>query len=162
MASPVVDRRVEPQEGARATLDVRADAPDELMEGERRAHRTGGVVLVRGGHAEEGLHLVADDLVHDPAVGLDDARRRVDDAVHERRHLLRVEALRQLGVAREVGEEHGCVPSLPPGHAVRRGQRGPLVPGGWRAVGVAPLGHRTSVLPLRVGRVKRFLVWLHC
>ena len=66
-----------------------------------------GIVIVRGGHPEDGHEAVAHDLRHRAPVFLDDEAEvghpRSDGAID----LLRVEGLGQGRVARQVGEEDG-------------------------------------------------------
>ena len=74
---------------------------------ERGAHRALGVVLPRHGRAPERHHRVADELLDGAAVALDHRPGRVEVPRLQLPHVLEVAALRDRGVADEVGEQHG-------------------------------------------------------
>ena len=65
-----------------------------------------GVLLLGPVQAEHGHHGVADELLHDAAVGRDQLVRALEVGVDERAHVLGVEALRQHREVDEVGEQH--------------------------------------------------------
>jgi hypothetical protein len=73
------------------------------VELERTGDRSLRVILVGRGNAEQRHDFVAYELVHDAVVLVNDARRFVLDAIHERRYFLRVERLVETGIAAEVG-----------------------------------------------------------
>ena len=65
------------------------------------------VVGLRDGRAEVGHHRVADELV-DGAAALEDAvRHQLEDLVEEGHHLVRLEPLREVREAADVGEQDG-------------------------------------------------------
>jgi hypothetical protein len=82
------------------------------LHAEGRSHGTLGIVLVGDGGAEDRHHVVADVLVHPAAVVLDflpqTPKRPVDQALDR----LGIHALRDRGVAGEVGEQNGDLPPL--------------------------------------------------
>ncbi|HJQ83644.1 MAG TPA: hypothetical protein VKA21_06190 [Candidatus Binatia bacterium] len=65
-----------------------------------------GVVLVRDRRPEHRHDAVAGELVDEPAEALDPLRQKAEEALHEGRPLLRVEAFGELHRAAHVGEEH--------------------------------------------------------
>src|SRR5439155_12497929 len=69
-----------------------------------RAQRALGVVLVRGGRAEQREDPVAGQILHGAAEGLRRAYDPRDGLAHDDLHLLRVEALGERGRPDEVGE----------------------------------------------------------
>ena len=71
-----------------------------------RAQRALGVVLVGLRRAEERHDLVADELVHGPAVVLDDGHEEVEALIHDAADPLGVQRFRERREAREVGEHH--------------------------------------------------------
>ena len=107
--------------GTRLQLRVeRGNRGDELQRG---SHGAFGVVLLRDGRSPHRHHRVADELLHRPAVALDERARLLEVAGEELARLLRVAALGGGGEADEVGEEDGHVAAL------RGGCRGgPAVP----------------------------------
>jgi hypothetical protein len=58
-----------------------------------------------GGHAEDGHHRVADELLDRAALALDLLRHRLEVVAHHRPHVLRVHLLGARGRADDVGEE---------------------------------------------------------
>ena len=74
-------------------------------EGEGRADRAVGIVLVGGGNAEDGHEPVAHDLRHGPAVVLDDQSQGRHPRPDDRVDLLRIKRGGEGGVAGQVGEE---------------------------------------------------------
>jgi hypothetical protein len=68
-------------------MGVGAEPPLDLLDAathcHRRAHRPQGVVLVHDRHAEDRHHFVADELVNDAAVCLDDGRGTVEELPHD-------------------------------------------------------------------------------
>ena len=74
---------------------------------DRTAHRSFGVVLVRGRRAELGDDLVAHDLVEAATVRGHDVDQRLETSVDEVLHRLGVAGLRQRGEAHDVGHQHG-------------------------------------------------------
>jgi hypothetical protein len=72
-----------------------------------RADRALGIVAVRDRSTEHGHHAVADMLVNAPAIARDDAVDRCEEGVQQLMGLLGVESPSQLGVARQIGEQHG-------------------------------------------------------
>ena len=95
-------------------------------------HRPRGVVLPCPVEAEDGHRRVADELLDDAALGLDDRADGREVAAHDLLQVLRVQPLRQRGGVDEVGEQDGDeLELLADGrgqHAValldQRGQRG--------------------------------------
>ena len=72
--------------------------------GRDRAHR---VVLVRDRRAEERHHAVARELIHGALVAVHRLHDRLKAAVHDAVQILGIEARRERGEARDVGEQHG-------------------------------------------------------
>ena len=90
---------------APAALEVAVEAPQLLLQLERRPHRPPGVVLERGRHSEHGHHGVADELLDGPAVALDDRRGGLEVAQHHLPDGLGLEALAQGRRAGDVREQ---------------------------------------------------------
>ena len=93
-----------------------------VADGERRAHRSLGIVAVRDRSAEQAHHRVADELLHHAAVTLDLRPHALVVRIEERAHVLRVQALRVGREADEIDEEDGDDAPLLPGPP-RLGQR---------------------------------------
>ena len=99
-----------------------ADAADEL---ERRPHGPLGIVLMAGRRSPDGHHGVADELLDDAAVALDDPAREVEVRRQEFANLLGIPVLGERGELDEVGEEDGDhAPLGDRGRGHRRGFRG--------------------------------------
>ncbi len=77
-----------------------------LRQGERRSHRTLGIVLVGHRSAPHGHDRVADELFERAAVAIDDRTAVREVQRQQGSHVLGVAALRQGGEADEVGEQH--------------------------------------------------------
>ena len=77
--------------------DVLRIADEDSLHPERRAHGPLGVVLVRVGHAEEGVQAVAGELGNDPAEPLDLGGEQADDLVEQELRSLRAELLGNRG-----------------------------------------------------------------
>ena len=100
---------------AHAQLEARAVVALELLVqlAEGAAQLVGGpdcperVVLVHDRDAEDGHDCVADELLHGPAVALDDHLRRLEVASHDSTQALRVDPLAERGRAGHVAEEDG-------------------------------------------------------
>ena len=100
---------------AHAELEARPVAQLELVvqlaEGAAQlvggAHGPERVVLVHGRHAEDGHDRVADELLHGPAVALDDRLRRLEVARHHPAQALGVDPLAERGRAGHIAEEDG-------------------------------------------------------
>ena len=100
---------------AHAQLQARAVVALELVVqlAEGAAQLVGGpdcperVVLVHDRHAEDRHDRVADELLHGPAVALDDHLRRLEVAGHHPAQALRVDPLAERGRAGHVAEEDG-------------------------------------------------------
>jgi hypothetical protein len=73
----------------------------------RGADGADGVVLVHGGHAEDGHDRVADELLDRAALGLDLGCQRREEVPHQVAELLRVERFRPPRRADDVREEDG-------------------------------------------------------
>ena len=90
---------------ARATVvGVLLDDPLDLQ---AREHRTLRVVLVRDRRAEQREDAVAGEVLHHPAEALDDLTELPDGAADHLEDVLGIEARRQLGGSRDVGEQRG-------------------------------------------------------
>jgi hypothetical protein len=97
-----------------ADLERHAPRRSELLVELRqpRAHLGGrpygaqGIVLVRGRHAEDRHHRVADELRHEPSVALDDDLHLLEVAREHEAQRLRVEQLAQARGPAHVREEH--------------------------------------------------------
>ncbi len=129
-----------------------------VLHPEARAHGALGVVLVGHGRAEEGHHVVADELVDGAAVALDLGAEPHQHAVDERLHALGIEALGERGVARQVGEQHGHLAPLLRGLFVaarRRDQRAPAVHTEARLGGVVAAASRAGHGPEIKGAGRR-------
>ena len=98
-------------ESTAAQLSVRpaAIASTARCSFQRGAHRALRVVAPRHGHAEDGHHLVADELVDAPAVSLDHGDGFALDARHDHLDLFGVEGFVQRGVTSEIREHDGRV-----------------------------------------------------
>jgi hypothetical protein len=86
---------------------------DCTLDRERRADRALGVVLVRDRGAEEGEHLVADELRHRPVEAADLLGHDAHDLVDEELRALRAELLADRRRADDVGHEHRDDSPLP-------------------------------------------------
>ena len=118
--------QLEPRAVAGLELVVQlVQAAAQLVGGAHRAQR---VVLVHRRHAEDGHHRVADELLHRPAVPLDDRLRRLEVARHHPPQALRIDPLAERRRAGDVAEEHRHDLA----HLARRGRLGQR-----RAAGVA-------------------------
>ena len=84
---------------------VRGDLGRGGLEGECRAHRAGRVVGLVAALVEDHHHRVADDLVHDAAVLLEQRHELPEVAVQHRRHPRRGRPLREGREALQVGEQ---------------------------------------------------------
>ena len=98
------DRGLTGQDRA-ARLQARTQRVDGVDELERRPDRALGVVLVGDRRAPQGHHRVADELLDDPTVALDDLAREIEIAGQELADVLGVATLGHRGEADEVGEE---------------------------------------------------------
>ena len=112
--------------------------PDGIDQLEGRAHRSLGVVLVRGRGAPDGHDRVADELLDGAAVPIDDLARRLEPAAQQLAHRLGVARLGDRGRADEVDEQDRDETAL--GAARRRAGR--PAARGRRAAG---LGRRGSL-----------------
>ena len=101
-----VDAHAKGEARAGGGLDVRVDLLHRGLHREAGADGTLGVVLVGDRSTEHGHDVVADVLVHRPAVAHDLLPKPAKRAVDERLHRLRVEPLGDGRVAGEVGEQH--------------------------------------------------------
>ena len=106
--------RREPLLGARdhlAAADADPPLDAELGQGQlhlrRRLQRAHGIVLVHGRQPEDRHHGVADELLDDAAVALDDRLHPLEVAREQRAERLRVERLAERRRADDVAEEHG-------------------------------------------------------
>ena len=61
---------------------------------------------MRARNAEQRHDGVSNELLDDPALGLDGGSHLVEEGVHDRRQLLRIELLAHRGAADTIGEEH--------------------------------------------------------
>ena len=117
----------------------RAVRPDSVghrvADGERRAHGPLGIVAVGHRRAEHPHDAVADVLVDGAAVLLDQPVGDREEAVEQVVHLLRVQLLRERGVAGKVGEEHRHLAPLAGGSSAGMGP----------AAGTASVAARRSV-----------------
>ena len=104
-------------------LDGRAQRPHGFDEVERGTDRPPGIVLERDRCAPDGHHRVADELLDDAAVGVDDGARHVEVAGQDLADLLRVALLGERGEADEVGEQDRDVAALGDGLGRRRERR---------------------------------------
>ena len=86
---------------------LRVQARERLLHFERGAAGPLRVVLVGDRRAEERHDAVADELVDHPAVARNRLAERLEAAVHDHRHLFRVELLAHGREAGDVGEEDG-------------------------------------------------------
>ncbi len=91
------------------------------------ANRAQGVVLVHLGHAEDGHHGVADELLHRAAVLLDHRLGGLEVARQHVAQALRIEPLAERGRAGDVAEEDGDGLPLLARRRGRRQRRGALV-----------------------------------
>ena len=86
--------------------DLGVDRYERCLHRKSRADGPVGILLLRPVQAEHGHHGVADELLDDPTVGLDELVRSLEVGVDDGAHVLGVEALRQDGEVDEVGEQH--------------------------------------------------------
>jgi hypothetical protein len=92
---------------APAGLEIAVEQVEGVLHVEGGAHRPQGVVLVQLGDAEDGHHLVADELLDRALVALDGHPQGIEEAsLHLAQHL-RIEALAERRGADQVGEQHG-------------------------------------------------------
>jgi hypothetical protein len=98
---------VDPDPQLEMHVTVAVELGDALVHGDGGAHRSQCVVLVRDRHAEDGHDLVADELLHGPAVTLDHRRGALEEPQHQVTQRLRVESARELRERDEVAEEDG-------------------------------------------------------
>ncbi len=93
---------------AQAAADARrhfgTDGPHGGVQLERGPHRPRRIAAPRQRHTVQRHDLVADELVDDAAMPLDDGHGLALDAHHQRLDFFRVEALVERGVARQVGK----------------------------------------------------------
>src|SRR5438105_4546758 len=80
---------------------------DGVADREGRADRALSVVVVRGGHAEDRHHGVADELFDRPAVRFDDRRDAVECGVERRLDDLGIVFARHRRRANDVSEQNG-------------------------------------------------------
>ena len=89
---------------SRSSSSFSSSRPPRSSSAARTARRASSSCTV--GHAEDRHHRVADELLHGPAVPLDDRLRRLEVACHHPPQALRVEPLPECGRAGDVAEEH--------------------------------------------------------
>ena len=106
--------RREPLLGARDHLAAAdADPPLDAELGQRQLHlrrrpeRAHGIVLVHGRQPEDRHHGVADELLDDAAVALDDRLHALEVAREQRAERLRVDRLAESRRTDDVAEQHG-------------------------------------------------------
>src|SRR5262249_49431631 len=98
---------------------------ERLMDAERGAHRTLGIVRMGHGRPEYRHGAVADMLVDGAAMALDLAIHRLEEVAEQLVDVLGVELGGELGEAGEVGKQNSDLAELALGHRLRgRGQRG--------------------------------------
>ena len=85
---------------------------ERLMELQRRPDRAIGVVLVGDRCAEQRQDRIAEDLVDGAAERLDVDDQSLERGVDQSLEPLRIEVLRQAGIADDVGEQHRDDPPL--------------------------------------------------
>jgi hypothetical protein len=90
---------------APAGLEIAVERVEGVPYVERGAHRPQGVVLVQLGDAEDGHHLVADELLDRALVALDGHPQGIEEAGLHLAQDLRIEALTELRGADQVGEQ---------------------------------------------------------
>ncbi len=96
----------QPEPHAVCALEPFVQAIETVLHRQCATQRPGRVVLVRARDAEQRHHGVADELLHDATLGLDGGPHLVEEGVHDRRQLLRIELLAHRGTADTIGEEH--------------------------------------------------------
>jgi hypothetical protein len=139
---------------------VEADAGLDSELGQRVAHldgcshRTERIVLVHLGGAEHGHHGVSDELLHCPAVRLDDSLHALEVAGEEGAQGLRVRRLTESGRARDVTEENGHGLALL-ARGGRDGERSGALLAEPRAVAVLVAAGRTDPHAFRLNRSRR-------
>ncbi len=132
-----------------------AQRADLLGEGQPRAHRALGVVLVRARVAEEGEGSVPGDVGDDAAPRFDDLGDAGDVGAHGVAVLFRVEPGRHLGRAHQVGVDHCELAPLGLVHGARRRRRGGPDRGCGRSGG--QFGNRLEQLLARAERQAKLL-----
>ncbi len=96
----------QPEPHAVRTFEPFVQPLETVLHRQRATQRPGRIVLVRAGNAEQRHHGVADELLHDPTLGLDGRPHLVEEGVHDGRQFFRIELLAHRGTADTIGEEH--------------------------------------------------------
>ena len=118
VADPADDDRARVDRDAHAELDARACAqlPGQLghgaLDAEGGVHGAARRVLQRERCAEEGHGAVAEELVDGALVGVHVLADQLDEAVHDRVHLLRAQVRGERRRVHDVAEQHGHVLAL--------------------------------------------------
>jgi hypothetical protein len=113
-----------------------------IVDLEGGVHRAQGVVVMSGGRAEDRHDVVAHVFVDRAAIALDDGIHRLEVAVQECVGRLGAELAGELGIAGQVGKEHG---DLAPLAREGRGRRSPVR--GGSAVDAPSTGSSPSAKP---------------
>jgi hypothetical protein len=101
-----IDAHADPEGDVVPALDVLPERPETLLDRDRRADRSVGVVLVGDRRAEEGHDAVAEELVHRAFVAVDRVEDHLEGAVHDQVDVLGIEAFRHGRKPRDVREHH--------------------------------------------------------
>ena len=109
---PGVDADTDTQIGARLRAMLRSQVVDRPHHLEPATHRALRIVLMRDRRAEEGQHAVAHESRDGPVIALDRPVHETEGLAHDGRPVLWVHVLGDRGGIRDVGEEHGDLPSL--------------------------------------------------
>ncbi len=118
-----VDPDVQGERPAHPPLPAAVERLHPIAHHEGRAQAALGIVLVRGGSAEDGHHRVADELLDEPLVLLDRRGHLAEQVGLDPAHVLGVESLAQRGEAGQVREEHGDRAPVAVGRGGRRRRR---------------------------------------
>ena len=104
--------------------DLLAQAADHLRQRQPRPGRTLGVVLTRHGRAPYGHDRIPDELLHGPAIALDQYAAALEIQAEQLADLLRIAMFGQRRKAHEIGKEHRHQPALGDGSRRLPGGRG--------------------------------------
>ena len=134
-ADPQCDRVSDPP------LELLVEHRETGLHLQRRTARSQSVVLVRLGHAEDGEHRIADELLHRAPVPLERTAHLVEVREHQAANRLGIDQLAERRGSREIAEHERC--ELPP---LDRGwdQRGSAVAAMAKALGALAAAGRTG------------------
>ncbi len=92
--------------GSVVACELAVQVGEGITQSDSRADGAQRIILVQNGHAEHRHDRIADELLHGPAMLLDDLSRGVEVAAHHLAEALRVQPLPHRGRSRDVAEEH--------------------------------------------------------